>query len=266
MALTQLSAKKEEEKHKQKLEFIDAHCHPDFLSDEELDVANDRGVTALIVNGVDTKSNMSIIGERWRSGVFAALGVHPENALTMMDNEIDYNVNLIRANAKNISAIGEIGLDYKFATSEKEKQRQKEVFRKFVNLAIELDKPASVHSRDALDDVLDILEESKIKKAHIHFFEGDNAQAERVAKMGFVVSVPPMHSAKRMAAMESIPISNIMAETDSPTANMHIYDIDKSVMLIAKAKGLDFDNCAIAVADNTKRFFNIGVHNLIRRI
>jgi TatD DNase family protein len=266
MALTQLSAKNEDFKYKQKLELIDAHCHPDFLSDEELDIANSRGITALVVNGVDTKSNMSIMGERWRSGVFAALGVHPENALKMADNEIDYNVNLVRANAKSVSAVGEIGLDYKFANSEKDRERQKEVFKKFVNLAIELDKPASVHSRDALDDVLDILGASAIKKAHIHFFEGNAEQAERVAKMGFMVSVPPMHSAKRMAAIEPIPISNIMAETDSPTAGMHVYDIDKSVMLIAKAKGMDFESCAVKIADNTKRFFNIGVHNLIRRI
>ena len=266
MALAQLSTKKEDTKYRQKLEFIDAHCHPDFLSDEELDIANGRGVTALVVDGVDTKSNMSIIGERWRSGVFAALGIHPENALKMADEEIDYNISLIRANAKGISAIGERGLDYKFASSEKDRERQKETFKKFVNLAIELDKPASVHSRDALDDALDILGSSGIKKAHIHFFEGDGAQAERVAKMGFMVSVPPMHSAKRMAAIESIPISNIMAETDSPTAGMHVYDIDKSIMLIAKAKGMDFESCAVAVADKTKRFFNIGVHNLIRRI
>ncbi|MCL4388171.1 TatD family hydrolase [Candidatus Marsarchaeota archaeon] len=266
MALTQLSAKNEEVKYKQKLEFIDAHCHTDFLGDEELDIANGRGVTALVVNGVDTKSNMSIIGERWRSGVFAALGVHPESAIKMTDDEIDYNINLIRANAKNVSAIGEIGLDYKFANGEKDRDKQKEVFKKFVNLAIELDKPASVHSREALDDALDILGASAIKKAHIHFFEGDEQQAERVAKMGFMISVPPMQSAKRMKAIELIPISNIMAETDSPTAGMHVYDIDKSIMLIAKAKGMDFESCAIAVADNTKRFFNIGVHNLIRRI
>ncbi|MEM0201643.1 MAG: TatD family hydrolase [Candidatus Micrarchaeaceae archaeon] len=266
MASAQLSAKKEDFKHRQKLEFIDAHCHPDFLSDEELDIANARGVTALVVNGVDTKSNVSVIGTSWRSGVFAAAGVHPENALKMTNEEIDYNINLIKANVKNISAIGEIGLDYKFAGSEKDRERQKEVFRKFVNLAIELDKPVSVHSRDALDDALDVLGLSGIKKAHIHFFEGDSIQAERVVKMGFMISVPPMHSAKRMNAIGPIPISNIMAETDSPTAGMHVYDIDKSIMLIAKAKGMDFESCAVAVADNTKRFFNIGVHNLIRRI
>ena len=143
---------------------------------------------------------------------------------------------------------------------------KKSFFKRFVELAIELDKPVSVHSREAIDDVLDILENTGIKKAHIHFFEGNAKQAKRVESLGFMVSIPPMHSAKRMDAITALPIANIMAETDSPTAGMHIYDIDKSVMLIAKAKGMDFESCAVAIADNTKRFFNISVHNLIRRI
>ncbi len=266
MPFAQLSINEDEQKTKQKVEFIDAHCHPDMLSDEEFEIASSRGVTAVVVNGVDTKSNMSIMGNFSRTGVFFALGVHPENALAMSDEEIDYNLRLIKANEKNITAIGEIGLDYKAAKDEGEKERQRAVFKKFVNLGIELNKPVSVHSRDALDDVLDILGSSGIKRAHIHFFEGDEKQTERIARMGFMVSVPPMHSSKRMAALRHIPISNIMAETDSPTAGMHIYDIDKSVMIIANAKGIDFDKCAAIIADNTKRFFNIGIHNLIRRI
>jgi TatD DNase family protein len=220
----------------------------------------------LIVNGVDTASNMAVLGLNGRSGIFPALGMHPENALKISSEELGYNLNLIRSNSKNIKAIGEIGLDYGFTKDESEKNKQKELFRTFVNLAIELDKPVSVHSRNALDDVLGILESTGIKKAHIHFFEGDEKQAKRIESLGFMVSVPPMHSAKRMNAIAALPITSIMAETDSPTAGMHIYDIDKSIMLIAKAKGMDFESCAVAIAENTKRFFNIGLHNLIRRI
>ncbi|MCL5680190.1 MAG: TatD family hydrolase [Candidatus Marsarchaeota archaeon] len=266
MAFAQISTKKDEMKYKQRLELLDAHCHADMLSDEELDTAMARGVTALVVNGVDTASNMSVLGLNNRTGIFPALGIHPENAAKINKEEIEYNINLIKANSKSVKAIGEIGLDYAFAKDENEKNKQKELFKRFVELAIELDKPVSVHSREAIDDVLDILENTGIKKAHIHFFEGNAKQAKRVESLGFMVSIPPMHSAKRMDAITALPIANIMAETDSPTAGMHIYDIDKSVMLIAKAKGMDFESCAVAIADNTKRFFNISVHNLIRRI
>ncbi|MCL4372315.1 TatD family hydrolase [Candidatus Marsarchaeota archaeon] len=264
MAFAQLSVDNKSIQYKQKLEFIDAHCHEDMLDDEELERASRLGVTAIIVNGVDTKSNIAIASMPRGKMVFAALGIHPDNAVKASDDEINYNMELIRSNSKDIVAIGEIGLDFKSATTDSERERQKQVFKKFVSLAMELDKPVSVHSREAIDETLDILGSIGIKKVHIHFFEGNESQAQRAAGMGFMMSVPPMHSAKRLKAIANVPISNIMAETDSPTAGMHIYDIDKSVMLIAKAKGIEFDECAVALANNTKRFFNIGVHNLIR--
>lgn len=268
MAFTQITKKEEELEHKQKLEFIDAHCHLDMLGDEELGIAKERGVTAVIVNGLDTKSNIALLEPRNMNGFFVALGIHPESVANMGDEEIEYNLNLIRSNRNSLKSIGEIGLDYSIIQKEDKNsiEKQKQVFETQLKLAIEIGMPVSVHSRDALDDVLDMLESTRIKKAHIHFFEGDAKQAKRVVDLGFMVSVPPMHSSKRMSALAEVPIQNIMAETDSPTAGMHIYDIDKSIMLIAKAKGMDFESCAIAVADNTKRFFNIGLHNLIRRI
>jgi len=266
LATAQINKSKEEMRHKQRLEFIDAHCHMDMLSEEELDNAYARGVTALIVNGVDTNSNMAVLDSLTRNGIFAALGVHPEKAIGMDDKELKYNIDLIRANARSITAIGEVGLDYTFTKNDNEKERQKSVFGQFIDLAIELDKPVSVHSREAMDDTLDILERKGIKRAHLHFFEGDSKHAKRVEELGFMLSIPPLYSAKRLKAMEGISIKNIMAETDSPTAGMHFYDIDKSVMLIAKAKGMDFESCAVEISDNTKRFFNIGLHNLIRRV
>jgi len=266
LATAQISKKIEEPKHKQKIEFIDAHCHIDMLSDEELDAALALGVTAMVVNGVDTPSNISVLNSLSRNGIFAALGIHPEKAISIKEDELEYNINMIKENRSVIKAIGEIGLDYTYAKTEKERERQKEVFRRFVQLAIELGKPVSVHSREAIDDTLEILEREGPKLAHLHFFEGGAVHAKKAESLGFMISVPPLHSTKRMEAIEKISIDNLMAETDSPTAGMHVYDIDKSVMLIAKAKGIDFEDCAIAVADNTKRFFNIGLHNLIRRI
>ncbi len=240
-------------------ELADAHCHLDLISDRAIiDEAIKRGVRTIVTDGVGTKSNAVSAQIADGKNIFAALGVDPEHS-SMSDEELDFNISMIRINAQKICAVGEIGLDYLHAKAKRDVERQKRVFKALLDLAIELNKPVTVHSREALDDVLTILEERGMKRAHIHFFEGGPTEAKRVERLGYMISVPPFESAKRNKAIAAIAIDNIMAESDAPAAGESPLDVAKSVGIVAKAKGIGFERAAEQLTANTKRFFGVGL-------
>ncbi len=238
-------------------DLIDAHCHLDQLTSEEISDSL-KYIDIMLTNSVDLIScikNLKLVDNKH---IFALMGIHPEFALKLKNYEIDYIVNFIRENKARIKGIGEIGLDYSIAKNLKTNiLKQKRVFAKMLKLANELDLPVSVHSRDAIDTVLDMLHKYKIKKAHIHFFEGDEEQAMRTVNYGYMISIPPLISKKRVRAIKSVPIEMLMAETDSPTAGSLPKNVIESVKIIAEAKNIDNETAAKILTHNTKRFFNL---------
>ncbi|MGC8622523.1 MAG: TatD family hydrolase [Candidatus Micrarchaeia archaeon] len=249
---------------KSKTELADAHCHLDMIDQAKINESLEYGVSIMIANGGTTKSNLEVLKLADQKHIFAAIGISPDVAASLSEEELSFNINLARANAKSIKAIGEIGLDFKIAKNQNEVKKQKSVFEKFVELAIELDVPVCVHSRNAIEETLRILKERNAKKVQLHFFEGDEEHAKIAAENGYFISVPPQESSKRNRAIREFPISQIMTESDAPAAGSSPKDVEKSVMIIAKAKGIDYQKAAEQTVSNTKRFFKIGGHKLIR--
>lgn len=245
-------------------ELADAHCHIESLSSETLRESIDYGVKVIVANGVDLASNIKTLAVSDGINVFAAVGVHPEYAGAISDAELEKNMQLARDNRGSIVAIGEIGIDKKFATDGRMLERQKLVFERLVDLAIELGLPVCIHTRNALVEALDILEQKGAKMVQLHFFEGDAEQARRAAGLGYMVSIPPMESSKRKRAIKAVPMQNLLAETDSPVNNAVPKDVEKSIAIIANVKGIGFDEAATALMQNTRRFFNIRMSNLMR--
>jgi TatD DNase family protein len=163
---------------------------------------------------------------------------------------------MIRSNASRIIAIGEVGLDYKKAQSASEKDKQKRVFEGFLELADELHLPVSVHSRDALDDVIRMISAHDPERVHIHFFEGNSEQTKAIEELGCMVSVPPVESSKRGRAIKELGLGRIMAESDAPLVGATPRDIEKAVSSVAFLKGISFESAAEALTRNTKSFFN----------
>ena len=252
------------EMRKSRPELADAHCHIESLSREVLKESIDYGVKVIVANGVDLASNLKTLSMSDGINVFAAVGVHPEYSGTISDDELEKNMRLARDNRSLIVAIGEIGIDKKFATNERVLERQKLVFGRLVELAIELGLPVSVHTRDALADALEILELKGAKRVQLHFFEGDVEQAKHAADMGYMISIPPMESSRRKRVIKAVPMQNLLAETDAPVNNAVPKDVEKSIAMIAAAKGIGFDEAAAALMQNTRRFFNIRMSNLMR--
>lgn len=248
---------KEEERFVQKTELADAHCHLDIF--EDLAAVKESiadGVLTIVTDGVDTKSNMRTLEISDNVNIFAALGIDPEHVPGLQANELEFNIDLIRQNSKRIVAIGEIGLDYMLAKADKEKAAQKRVFGAMLKLAKELDLPVSVHSREAMDEVLAMIKESGVRRVQLHFFSGTEKQADEAARLGYMISVPPLNSASKRKAIKHMPLQQIMAETDCPIVGKSPSDVEKSVRMIAETKGVTYEEACKQIVENTKGFFN----------
>lgn len=243
---------------KDKVELADAHSHIDLITDPMvIRDAIDYGVRTIITDGVDTKSNMEGLRIADNANIFAAIGLDPEHCMVLKDDEIEFNVSIIKENSKRIVAVGEIGLDYELATTAEAREKQKQVFGIMLDTALDLNLPVSIHSRESFHEALKIVQDKGMKRVHFHFFEGNEAQAREVAESGYYISVPPYKSQKRARALAAMPMNQIMGETDSPIVGSSPKSVENSIMFIAAIKKMDYISAARITSENTKAFFNI---------
>ena len=223
---------------------------------------------------------------------YAAVGVHPHDTEGMDDMQLVMIKGLAKKN--KVKAIGEIGLDFHYDYSPRDEQR--EWFRKQIRLANELRMPIVIHSREADQEVMDILKEegafSDERKSWFHerpdttgFVKGDTAAPDarvllhcfsgsaelgrQYVKLGATLSIAgPVtykNNRKTTAVVEEIPIDFLLVETDSPyltpepyrgRKNMSPY-VEHTARKVAEIKGLTFEEIAAATKANARRFFGI---------
>ena len=146
------------------MSYLDSHCHLNdeaFLEDyeEAIKRALDNGVRFLCVVGWDVESSKKAVEiAKKHDGVYAMVGIHPENLEGISENSITELSEL--AKEKEVIAIGEIGLDYHWFKEPEEHENQKVWFKRQIALANELHLPISIHARDASQDTLNILKEN----------------------------------------------------------------------------------------------------------
>lgn len=207
-------------KSQSRVEIIDTHCHLFLLEGEPqaiVEAAREDGVAALICAGIDAESSRrSQELADSVSGVFATAGVHPHSA-SGFDALAGSAVEGLLADPR-VVAVGETGLDYYRMRSPAEEQRK--VFRAHCGLARETGKAIVVHTREAWDDVLSILEEEAVERVVLHCFSGDQVIAKEAAARGYFCSIagnisyPKNHELR--AAARDIPLDLLLVETDSP--------------------------------------------------
>lgn len=207
---------------------VDTHCHLDLLQEQGLEIlpaiqnAKRHGIQNIVQIGIDETSSQRAleIAEQFSNGVeiYFTIGCHPCNEV--QDAEIERIFTLAENLKKHpkFVGIGEIGLDYYHL---QERERQKNVFRKFIELSIALGAPIIVHSRDAAEDTYQILSEYKNQVfGTIHCFTYNLEYAQKFIDLGFYISfsgILTFKSAKDIQeAAASIPLENILVETDSP--------------------------------------------------
>ncbi|RUM89924.1 MAG: hydrolase TatD [Thermodesulfatator sp.] len=204
---------------------VDTHAHLDMINDGTetgliLETARESGVGAVISVGIDLESSKKAtdFSKRYQ-GVYAAVGIHPNDASDFTESNIKSLLSL--AAKERTVAWGEIGLDY--YRKHTSVSRQRAVFEAQLEVAASLAMPVIIHDRDAHDDCLAILR-SFLKTSELggvfHCFSGDISIARRVLDLGFflsftgVITFPRAKEAVEVVAFA--PADRIMVETDSP--------------------------------------------------
>jgi TatD DNase family protein len=209
---------------------IDSHCHlaDEVFSKDLEDVvsrARAAGVEAVMVilaAGDAAEEVQAVRVEGLWDAVRVAIGVHPHTAHEFADDPARAAA-VVRAQCARTPAaraIGEIGLDYHYDFSPREVQQQ--VFRAQVRLARELGYPVVIHTREADDDTLAILEQEGGGEVRgvLHCFTGTAALARAGLDLGFYISVagivtfPKAHELRE--TVRNVPLDRLLTETDSP--------------------------------------------------
>lgn len=224
---------------------------------------------------------------------YAAVGCHPHDTKGMDDMQLAMIKGL--AKKKKVMAIGEIGLDFHYDHSPRDEQR--EWFRRQIRLANELKMPIVIHSREADQEVLDILKEegafSEERKSWfperpdtagyvgkqpgmcsdarvlLHCFSGSAELGRQYVKLGATLSIAgPVtykNNRKTVAVVEEVPLDFLLVETDSPYLTPEPFRgkkntppmVEHTAAKVAEIKGIGLENVAAKTKENAMRFYGI---------
>ena len=204
---------------------VDSHCHIDF-NDFEDDIEEiiqrmkDSGVTAALNagNGLEDFENQLKLSNKYPF-IYTAVGVHPHNA----DEYTNVTAEDLIANTKHkkVVGIGECGLDYYYDYSAKDNQIR--LFKEHIKAAQETGLPWIIHTREADDDTISILDEMYKQKpfsGEIHCFSSSKELADFALSIGFYISASGIITFNKSGDLrdifETIPNERLLVETDSP--------------------------------------------------
>jgi TatD DNase family protein len=247
----------------------DSHCH---LQDrrfrgeveEVIRSAKESGVEKILVPGWDLRSSKEavVITEKF-DNVFAACGVHPHDA-KFYNNSVEREIIKLSRN-KNVVSIGEIGLDYYRDLSPR--NMQKEVFKRQLRVAEENNIPVIIHTRDSIEDTIEIISNFKCKGV-FHAFDYTKNFAMKIIEMGYFIGVGGVvtyPNSKIFSSIKEIPLNSVLVETDAPYLTPHPHRGRRNepaytkyvVKKIAELKSKSFEEVAEKTYNNTKKLFEI---------
>ncbi len=247
-------------------DLTDTHAHicdASFDHDRRavLERAGVSGIKAIIAVGEDHRdARRNLILSEEFPIIKPAAGLYP----THLDlDAAEEMASFIRGHHYRLSAIGEVGLDFWVVKEEEQKELQKEIFSRFIQLSLELDLPLNVHSRSAGHHTLKLLLDSNAKRVQMHAFDGKASYALPGVEAGYFFSIPPsvIRSPQKQRLVKNLPLECLLLETDSPVlgpepkirnepANLSI-----GARAIAEIKGLPLESVLKAVRENTRLLY-----------
>jgi len=288
-------------------EYIDVHAHLNFSAydNDRWDVIKrtQEGKCAVINVGtqIDTSKKAIELAEK-NEGMYAIVGLHPVHTsksyhdeqelgsggkeFTLRGEVFDYDFYKKLSLHPKVVAIGECGLDFfRIENSKKEsgsenqelseeeiKEKQIKIFKQQIELAIELDKPLMIHSRNAYAQTFDILDSyflihNSRLRANIHFFAGSLDEAKKFLDLGCTLSFTGVITFARNydEVIKNTSLDRIMSETDSPYVtpvpyrgkrNEPLY-VKEVVKKIAEIRGEDFEIVRKQLVENAQKFFKL---------
>ena len=204
----------------------DSHCHLDYsnLYDQLDDVVrraeyNQVKYLLTICTTLESFEKIKLIVEKYKN-IYGTFGIHPHESkkYTNIDSKFIFE---LKNKYKKIIGIGETGLDFYYNHSDK--KIQKKSFVEHISAASQLNIPVIVHSRNAETDTYEIIKSEKKNcnlKVLIHCFTGSKDFAKKLIDLNCYISVSGIITFKNSSELDdtisSIPIENLLVETDSP--------------------------------------------------
>jgi TatD DNase family protein len=256
--------------------YIDVHAHLDFSEyekdlDSVLEDCRAKGVKAIIVNGTTPEGNRKVLELAQKHPIIKpALGFYPTHVVENKWEAVDEELDFILHNKQKV-ALGEVGLDYKFAEENKtphmpideQKKMMKRAFEKFIEISEKTGKPLIIHSRKAEEDVIEMIESSSLKNPVFHCFSGKRRLVQKIAdnKWNFSVPVTVIKLQQFQEMVQYTNINQLLTETDSPylgpvpgERNVPT-NVSLTVKKIAELKGFDEEETSKTIFMNYQRLF-----------
>ena len=261
------------------MKYFDSHAHYyDERFSEELTMGVDEFVDTLLTENISYIINVSASPETARlvvaqakkhKNMYTAIGIHPSDTrfIDDMDAALEEIKALILDKENKCVCLGEIGLDYHYPDTDKEKQMR--YFEAQMNLASQLNIPVCIHDRESHADVMDVIRRHPEVKGVLHSFSGSAEMAEELARLGWMISFSGTltftNARKPKEAAARLPRESVMIETDCPylaphpkrgTLN-HSGNLEYTNAVLASIWGITPEECAEITENNAKRFFRL---------
>jgi len=203
---------------------IDTHCHlylNEFKKDIEqvIERAEAEGVRKFCLPGIDSSEidNMLLLEERFPGKCIAMMGLHPCSVKENYQDELDIVKNWLTK--RKFAAVGEIGLD--FYWDETFAEQQYIAFRTQIELSLKYNLPIVIHTRDAMQETIDVVKEYEPKgvKGIFHCFSGSIENAKEITDAGFYLGIGGVVTYKNAGlaeVLDKVDLKHIVLETDSP--------------------------------------------------
>ncbi|MCQ9625551.1 TatD family hydrolase [Cetobacterium somerae] len=252
------------------MKLVDTHCHLDNekFDEDRLEVIEriKENLEFCVNIGYDlASSKKSLELAKEYDFIYAVIGVHPID-IAEYSEEVEKELELLGKNPK-VVAIGEIGLDYHWMTEPKEVQQER--FKKQLELAEKLNKPVVIHTRDAMEDTVNILKEYPNITGVIHCYPGSLETAKQLVDrfyLGIGGTLTFKNSKKAVEVVKDIPLDRIVIETDCPyltpepfrgKRNEPIY-VEYVAKKIAEIKEISVEDVTKITTENAKKLYRIG--------
>ena len=261
------------------MKYFDSHAHYyDERFESEIPEGVDELIGALLRDSVSYIVNIGTSPETSRRAIeqakryenmYTAIGIHPSDTRFLSDIESDLAdiEALIKDPANKCVCLGEIGLDYHYEDTDKEKQM--EYFERQMLLAEKLDIPVCIHDREAHQDVMDVIRKHPNVNGILHSFSGSAEMALELVKLGYYISFSGTltftNARKPREVAAVLPKDKVLIETDCPylTPHPHRGKTNHSGYLsytnatLAAIFGVNEEECARITEENARRVFRL---------
>jgi TatD DNase family protein len=200
---------------------IDTHAHiylPEFDNDRPhiIDKAREAGVTKILMPAIDSTTHAAMLkSEKSYPECISMIGLHPCSVKENYEEELKVVDNYIKE--RSFIAIGEIGLDFYWDVSFREQQF--DAFHRQIKLAIENNIPIAIHSRNAINECIEVVQQYPGLRGVFHCFTGDVQQALQIIDCNFMLGIGGVVTFKNAGldkVIKEIGMNNVILETDAP--------------------------------------------------